>query len=82
MTEQTGVTDKFYSHFPSCTDEYTLKRNFLLQSRRQDYQDYLKHMLINDVEVASAVVTTPTVNTSKEPLSRKMISSRINLILK
>lgn len=93
MTEQTWVTDKFYSHFPSCTDEYVLKRNFLLQSRKQDYQDYLKQMLINDDEVTSPIGTAATVNTSQrnrifnteaeneavipKSLSRKMISSRV-----
>lgn len=47
--EQTWVTDKFYSHFPSYTDQQQRKRAILIETRKQDYQNYLKQMSTNDV---------------------------------
>lgn len=47
--DKTWVTDKFYSHFPSYTDQSARKREILVESRRQDYQNYLKQMLLNDL---------------------------------
>lgn len=73
MMEQTWVTDKFYSHFPSCTDEYAVKRKILLQSRKQDYQIFLKQMLMNDVSVAAAATAAgaTTYNTNRKNQHRK-----------
>lgn len=46
--EMEEVTDKFYSHFPSYTEQQRRERELLAQNRRKDYQNYLKQMSLND----------------------------------
>lgn len=47
--EKTWITDKFYSHFPSYTDQSARRREILAESRRQEYQNYLKQMSVSHV---------------------------------
>lgn len=45
MDQQSWVTDKFYSHFPSYSDQ-SLQRVLLSKSRKQDYQNYLSRVAV------------------------------------
>lgn len=54
--EMEEVTDKFYSHFPSYTEQQKRERENLAQSRRKDYQNYLKQMSMNDDIISRSAI--------------------------
>lgn len=64
------VTDKFYSHFPSYTEQQKRERELLAQNRRKDYQNYLKQMPLNDDIISRSAIRRslrkPAVNVENE----------------
>lgn len=72
--EKSCITDTFYCHFPSCTEQSARKREKLAESRRQDYQNYLKQMSLNDI-VANRRHTNYS-NNHKVQLNGKFVTNR------